>query len=146
MVIDKHVSIADYSLYLYLLSEYVWHIYIYILRTNNSAKNVILKQVVRLEVNLCWQWCMEQYTLVLLQLMGCITLGVGTDKHVSKIPLGHLRQWVDVVPGLETQAIPSLHSMHKPIEFYTILNYASKLSIYIYFRERQHISKGSLNR
>lgn len=29
-----------------------------------------------------------------------ITLRVGTDKHVSKIPLGHVRQGADVVPGL----------------------------------------------
>jgi hypothetical protein len=35
---------------------------------------------------------MEKYTLELLQLMGGITLGVGTDKHISKVPLGHLRQ------------------------------------------------------
>lgn len=29
-----------------------------------------------------------------------ITLWVGTDEHVRKIPLGHLRQGVDVVPCL----------------------------------------------
>lgn len=30
----------------------------------------------------------------------CITLWVGTNEHISKVPLGHLWQGADVVPGL----------------------------------------------
>lgn len=33
--------------------------------------------------------------------MSCITLWVGTNEDTSKVPLGHIWQGTDVVPGLK---------------------------------------------